>query len=95
MAGHLARAYSALFPGLQRISVWSRGPQAAQALTASLAGLPAEVVAVQDLEATAGQADILCTATMSTAPLVHGAWLKAGGACRSGWRFHPGHARIG
>ena len=78
MAGHLARAYSALFPGLQRISVWSRRPEAAQALAASLAGLSAEVVAVQDLQATAGQADIICTATMSTAPLVYGAWLKAG-----------------
>lgn len=78
MAGHLARAYSALFPGLQRISVWSRRTEAAQALAASLAGLPAEVVAVQDLPATAAQADIICTATMSTTPLVHGAWLKGG-----------------
>ncbi len=92
MAGHLARAYSALFPGLQRISVWSRRAEAAQTLAASLAGVPAEVVAVQG-PAGGGRAgrhhlhgDDVDRAADS--------WglAEGGGACRSGGRVHPVHA---
>ncbi len=78
LAPWMARAHAALRPGLARIEVWGRRAAAAEAVAAELAaeGLPA--VAVAELEAAVHQADIVCCATTSTAPLVHGAWLAPG-----------------
>jgi ornithine cyclodeaminase/alanine dehydrogenase-like protein (mu-crystallin family) len=63
---------------LDEIAIWNRSPDAAQKLVASLAadGLPVRLAA--DLEAEVRAADIISCATLSTAPLVPGAWLKAG-----------------
>jgi alanine dehydrogenase len=78
LAGWMARAHAALRPGLRRIVVWGRRVEAARALARDLAaeGLPAE--AADDLEAATRSAAIVCCATTSTTPLVHGAWLAAG-----------------
>jgi ornithine cyclodeaminase len=78
LAGWMARAHAALRPALQRVQVWGRRPEAAAALTRTLAheGLPAE--AVHDLEAATRSACIICCATTSTEPLVQGAWLSPG-----------------
>ncbi len=69
-AGTVARsmiaAYGSLFPGA-RFSVWSR-------TGAALAG----ATVVRDLEAAVGAADIICTATMTTEPLIRGEWLAPG-----------------
>jgi ornithine cyclodeaminase len=74
----MARGHAALRPGLQRVVVWGRRFEAAQALARRLAadGLPAE--AAGDLEAAVRSAQIVCCATTSTAPLVRGAWLAPG-----------------
>ncbi len=63
---------------IERISVWSRTPAHADTAAAAMArdGLPA--VAVRDLEAAVRAADIVSCATLSTAPLVQGAWLAPG-----------------
>ena len=78
LAPWMARAHFALRPGLQEVAVWGRDAAAARALAKSLAleGLPA--VAVQDLPSAAQAADIVCCATTATAPVVQGAWLRAG-----------------
>ena len=78
LAAWMARAHAALRPGLRRIVVWGRRAEAAHALARDLAaeGLPAE--AADDLEAAARSAAIVCCATTSTEPLVHGAWLAPG-----------------
>ncbi len=87
LAPWMARAHAALRPGLQWLDVWGRDAAAAQALAIALqaetdAAPPAagrlQVQAVADLAAAAGQADIICCATTSQQPLVHGAWLRPG-----------------
>jgi ornithine cyclodeaminase len=75
VAGNLARAYSALFPGLERISIWARRIEKAQALSARLTDLPATVVAVADLPSTLATADIVSTATMAQQPVLRGSWI--------------------
>ncbi len=71
-AGTVARsmvdAYSSLWPDA-RFTVWSRSRATAEAM-----GLPV----VDDLEAAVKAADVICTATMATAPLIRGDWLQPG-----------------
>ena len=78
LAGWMARAHAALRPGLRRVLVWGRRPEAAEALARTLAaeGLPAETAT--DLEAATRSAQLICCATTSAEPLVSGAWLAPG-----------------
>lgn len=81
LAGWMARAHVALRPGLERVVVWGRRPEAAQALVQELSqepGLPRVVETAPDLEAACAQADIVCCATTSAEPLVRGDWLRPG-----------------
>lgn len=78
VAENLARAYSAVFPSVQRISIWARRPEQAQALAGRLAELPASVSAVTDLPAALVSADIVSTATMAQHPIVQGSWIRPG-----------------
>ena len=75
-AGAVARsmvaAYGAAFPGAG-FMVWSRRPAAAAALARDL-GLEA----VTDLPEAVARADIICTCTMATSPVIRGAWLRPG-----------------
>lgn len=78
LAPWMARAHAALRPGLRRIEVWGRRPEAAATLAASLAaeGLPAAPAA--ELEPAVRRAALVCCATTSTVPLLRGAWLAEG-----------------
>lgn len=71
-AGTVARsmvgAYSSAFPNA-RFTVWSRTRSSAEAMGQAVA---------DDLETAVKQADIICTATMSTEPLIKGKWLQPG-----------------
>lgn len=78
IATALARAYDAAFPGLERISIWSRRPAQARALAEQLGALRSSVVAVADLPQAVGQADIVAAATMATEPVLHGRWVRPG-----------------
>ena len=73
----LIEAHSHVRP-IERVSLWSRTAEHAAAAARTMAddGLP--VRAVRDLEAAVRDADIVSCATLSTAPLVKGAWLAAG-----------------
>lgn len=75
-AGTVARsmvsAYRSSFPEA-RFTVWNRSPAAAQAMAAETG-----VAVADDLESAVRAADILCTCTMSTRPLIKGAWLRPG-----------------
>lgn len=77
LAPFLIRAHGAVRP-IREVKLWNRRPEKAETLAAALAreGLP--VTAVADLEAAVRAADIVSCATLATAPLVRGAWLKAG-----------------
>ena len=76
-AGAVARsmidAYGAAFPGA-RFTLWTRSRSGAEALAAAVPG----ALVANDLQTAVAQADIICTATMATAPLVHGDWLRPG-----------------
>ncbi len=77
LAPELVRAHAAIRP-IERHLVWGRSPEKAAALAELLRreGLAAEVAA--DISAAASEADIISCATLSTAPLVLGDWLKPG-----------------
>ncbi|MFL6707897.1 MAG: ornithine cyclodeaminase family protein [Massilia sp.] len=77
VAAALADAYRAVLP-IEEVAVWSRNPASAAALVTQLRhdGIPAQ--AWPDLEAATRQADIVSCATLSTAPLIRGAWLAPG-----------------
>ena len=76
-AGTVARsmvaAYSSLFADAQ-FTVWNRTPSGATAMAASLPN----VTATDDLATAVGCADIIATATMATAPVIRGEWLRPG-----------------
>ena len=71
-AGNVARsmveAYRSVWPEAE-FTVWSRSRASAEAM-----GLPV----AEDLEAAVRGADVICCATMATAPLVRGEWLQPG-----------------
>ncbi len=72
--GHsLYEAYGAAFPQAQ-FTVWNRSPEGAQAFQAA----HPDVAIAGDLEQAVRQADIITSATMSTEPVVKGAWLQPG-----------------
>jgi alanine dehydrogenase len=77
LARHLIQAHAATRP-IREFSIWARDPAKAAALAQQLrqTGLAAD--AVTDLERAVRGADIVTTATLSTEPLVRGAWLKPG-----------------
>jgi ornithine cyclodeaminase len=77
LAPYLARAHCAVRP-IDRVMIWNRTPANAGRMAAGLGrhGLAAEVAG--DLAAAVGQADVVSCATMATAPVVNGAWLRPG-----------------
>ena len=74
-AGTVARsmieAYSTLFPDAS-FTVWNRSAAAANAMTTD------RVTVTENLASAVAAADIICTATMSTEPVIKGAWLRPG-----------------
>lgn len=77
IAGLVAQAMRTVRP-IERVLVWNVRPAGAEALAASLREQGLDARAVTDLQASAGQADIVSCATLSTEPLIHGAWLRPG-----------------
>lgn len=80
-AGRLARWLPAAFAAVRpitRVTVWARAPQQAQALVARLQADGFDAEAASDLATACASADIVSCATLATAPVVHGAWLRPG-----------------
>lgn len=72
--GHsLREAYGAAFPQAQ-FTVWNRSPEGAEAMQEAFP----DVAIANDLETAVRSADIITSATMSTAPIIKGAWLQPG-----------------
>ncbi|MEO8134116.1 MAG: ornithine cyclodeaminase family protein [Betaproteobacteria bacterium] len=63
---------------IDRVTIWSRTAAHAAQTAAACAGDGIPAQATTDLEAAVREADIVSCATLSTAPLVLGAWLRAG-----------------
>ncbi|KHA50676.1 ornithine cyclodeaminase family protein [Sulfitobacter geojensis] len=69
----LHAAYSAAFPDAT-FTLWNRSPANAE----KMAGELPNITVVQDLQTAVTEADIITSATMSTDPLIKGAWLRPG-----------------
>lgn len=89
-SGALARTHAMAIPRVRDITeirVWSRTPAHVAACAEEIGG-----VAVATAEEAVRDADIVCTVTSATEPVLKGAWLKPGvlvnavGAARPNWR---------
>ena len=63
---------------IERVSLWSRTAKHAGAVAEAMAAEGLPVSAVRDVERAVRDADIVSCATLSTEPLVRGAWLSPG-----------------
>ena len=72
VARSMAEAYAAAFPKA-RFHVWARNPDAARGFADATGARPEA-----DLEAAVRRADVIATTTMTTEPLIRGAWLQPG-----------------
>lgn len=73
----LPAAHASVRP-IREIRVWNHRPEGAQALAAEWRQQGWNAQAVGDLAAAVAAADIVCCATLATAPLVRGEWLAPG-----------------
>ena len=80
MAPHLVRAHCQVRPSLQRVQIWNRTSDKAQALCTQLSvDFPQiQFNPVTELESSARAADLICSATGSEQPIIRGEWLKPG-----------------
>jgi ornithine cyclodeaminase len=77
LAPFLIRAHMSQRP-IGAVALWNHRPEKAEALAAELRAQGLPVTAVTDLEGAVREADLVSCATLSSEPIVHGAWLKAG-----------------
>lgn len=89
LAPYLIRAHMSQRP-IREVAIWNRFPEAARRLAERLAGEGLPVSAAEDLENVVRQADLVSCATLARAPLVEGAWLKAGAHLDLVGAFKPG-----
>ena len=77
VAALLAEAMRAVRP-IEEVVVWNHRPESARALAAALAAAALNARVTDDLEAAVSNADIVSCATLATAPLIRGEWLRPG-----------------
>lgn len=74
---HLIKAYAQARP-ICNVLIWNRTTATAEKLAKHLSRPDMKVAATTDLEGAVRGADIICTATGSTRPLIKGEWLQPG-----------------
>ena len=77
LAPHLIAGHASV-RAIERVDIWGRTPENAEALARSLDRKGLAVRAVTDLAQAAREADIISCATLTKEPLIEGAWLRAG-----------------
>jgi ornithine cyclodeaminase len=77
LAAHIIETYTSARP-ITMVRIWGRTLRYAQAVAGSFADRSIGIEAIDDLEAGVRWADIVSCATLATAPLVRGAWLRPG-----------------
>jgi ornithine cyclodeaminase len=77
LAPFLVRAHASVRP-IREVVVWNRSRPRAEAVIAELAQAGIAATVADDLAAAVAGADIVSTATLSSEPVVRGAWLKPG-----------------
>ncbi|HEX4766363.1 MAG TPA: ornithine cyclodeaminase family protein [Lichenihabitans sp.] len=77
LAPFLVRAHASVRP-IDHVTVWNHRLAGAEALVREIERGGIEAVVAQDLEAAVAEADIVSCATLSSEPIVRGAWLNPG-----------------
>ena len=77
LGGFLVRAHASVRP-IREVAIWNRTRVHAEALAATFSGSGLAVVVADDLARAVRGADIVSTATLSSTPLIEGAWLAPG-----------------
>jgi ornithine cyclodeaminase/alanine dehydrogenase-like protein (mu-crystallin family) len=77
LAPFVIRAHHSVRP-LTKVMLWNRRPHASEALAKALSNEPFSIEIASSVEAAVRDADIISCATLSSQPLVQGAWLKPG-----------------
>jgi len=77
LAPYLVQAHASVRP-IDEVLVWNRSRERAERIATDLRGRGYTVAATEDLEAAVRTADLISCATLSSAPLIEGAWLKPG-----------------
>ena len=77
LAPHLVRAHAAVRP-IKEVILWNRTPERAEELASSLRDEGLAATTTRDLESAVRDADLVSCATLSTEPLIQGAWLSPG-----------------
>ena len=83
LAPYLIRAHASVRP-IRHVDVWNRSRWRSHALVSELTGngtaaaVGFTLAVADDLEAAARAADLISTATISSVPIIRGAWLKPG-----------------
>ena len=92
LAPHLVAAHRAVRPSIERVLVWNRTRSRAEAV-----GGPLEADGGRRRRRPgrgAAEADIICTATMTKAPLIEGRWLRPGTHLDLVGAFLPDHREV-
>lgn len=90
LGAHLIAAHRAVRPSIERVLIWNRTRDKAQALVD--AGIAHE--AVDDLDAAVAEADLISTATMAQQPLIKGSLLRSGTHIDCVGAFLPDHREV-
>jgi ornithine cyclodeaminase/alanine dehydrogenase-like protein (mu-crystallin family) len=77
LAAQMIRAHASVRP-IKRVMIWNRTTNNAEAIASQFQGTALDVRVVTDLEAACRAADLISAATISSEPLIRGAWLKPG-----------------
>jgi ornithine cyclodeaminase len=77
LAPHLVRAHAAMHD-IAEVALWNRTPANAETLAGTLRSDGFSVTVAQECRQAVTDADIVSSATISSRPLVEGAWLKPG-----------------
>lgn len=77
LAVPLVEAHRSVRP-IKQVRLWARDARKAAAKVKELVQLGVDAEVADNLEQSAREADVISCATLSTEPLIHGAWLKPG-----------------
>jgi ornithine cyclodeaminase/alanine dehydrogenase-like protein (mu-crystallin family) len=89
LAPFLVRAHMSQRP-IREVTIWNRRPESAHRLAETMAAEGLPVSAAEDLETAVCEADLISCATLATAPLVKGTWVKPGAHLDLVGAFKPG-----
>jgi ornithine cyclodeaminase/alanine dehydrogenase-like protein (mu-crystallin family) len=77
VAKHLVEAHMAVRP-FKKINIWMRNAEKLNDYVKELKSKGIDAEAVENLEISAGQADVISCATLSKTPVIKGEWIKPG-----------------